>query len=115
LFTYSEVELTMNDPSAAAPRRPAPPGRRPTGPWALVGVLLAIGIVVPLLVGVYDSETPVLWGFPFFYWFQFLLIPVVSVLTFVAFRLSLRATREDRPRFGLPAEPDEPRDGGELR
>ena len=53
--------------------------------WIMVGLLLAVGIVAPLLVWVYDSETPALGGFPFFYWFQFLLIPVVSALTFVAF------------------------------
>ena len=54
------------------------------------------------------ARTPTLWGFPFFYWFQFAMIPVVSVLTFVAFRLSLSATAQDRPTFGLPAEPESP-------
>jgi CBS domain containing-hemolysin-like protein len=87
----------------------SPPRRRPTGTWAVVAVLLALGIVVPLLVGLYDSETPALFGFPFFYWFQFALIPVVSLFTFIAFRLSLRATAEDRPTFGLPPEPGEDR------
>jgi len=62
----------------------------------MVGLLLAVGIVAPLLVWVYDSETPALGGFPFFYWFQFLLIPVVSALTFVAFKLSESATARDR-------------------
>ena len=62
----------------------------------MVAGLLAIGIVVPLLVFLYDSAEPTLWGFPFFYWFQFAMIPVASLLTFVAFRLSQRATAEDR-------------------
>jgi uncharacterized membrane protein len=70
--------------------------RRTTGAWSLVAVLLAIGIVVPLLVFLYDSVTPTLWGFPFFYWFQFAMIPVVSLLTFAAFRISESATRRDR-------------------
>jgi hypothetical protein len=83
--------------------------RRPTGTWAVVAVLLAIGIVVPLLVFLYDTEKPTLWGFPFYYWFQFAMIPVVSGLTFTAFRLSLRATAQERPAFGLPPEP--PTDG----
>jgi uncharacterized membrane protein len=73
--------------------------RRTRGAWALVAVLLAIGIVVPLLVFLYDSVTPTLWGFPFFYWFQFAMIPVVSLLTFAAFRLSESATRRDRERL----------------
>jgi hypothetical protein len=79
----------------------------------VVAVLLGVGIVLPLLVPLYDAETPTLWGFPFYYWFQFALIPVVSLFTYVAFQISLRATRKDRPAFGLPAEPDA--DGGERR
>jgi bacteriorhodopsin len=75
-------------------------GTRPI--WAVVSVLLAIGIVLPLLVMTYDSQTPTLWGFPFFYWYQFLLIPVVSALTYLAFRLSLRATARERAARGLP-------------
>jgi hypothetical protein len=82
-----------------------PNARRTGGAWAVVAVLLAVGIVLPLLVGLYDSVEPRLGGFPFYYWFQFLLIPVVSLLTFIAFRLSLKATEQDRPTFGLPAEP----------
>ena len=83
----------------------ANPERRTTGLWVAVAVLLGIGIVVPLMVFLYDSMTPTLWGFPFYYWFQFAMIPVVSLLTFVAFRLSLAATRKDREKLGLPAEP----------
>lgn len=66
----------------------------------MVGALLAIGMVVPLLVPIYDQVDPTLWGFPFYYWFQFAMIPVVSVLTFVAFRLSEAATRRDREDRG---------------
>jgi hypothetical protein len=58
--------------------------------------LLAVGAIVPLLVWLYDTETPALGGFPFFYWFQFLLIPIVSGLTFLAFKLSENATARDR-------------------
>jgi uncharacterized membrane protein (DUF4010 family) len=58
----------------------------PASRWA-AAVLLAVAIVVPLLVGIYDREDPTLFGFPFFYWFQFLLIPVTSAATYVAFRL----------------------------
>jgi hypothetical protein len=82
---------------------PSPGSTR--GLWAVVGVLLAVGIVMPLLVNTYDSETPTLWGFPFFYWYQFLLIPVVSVLTFIAFKLSEAATERDRAARGLGPPP----------
>ncbi len=98
----------MSVPSTPTER---PPHGRATGAWVVVAVLLGLGIVVPLLVPLYDSETPTLWGFPFYYWFQFALIPVVSVLTYIAFRISLSATRKDRQVFGLPPEPDA--DGGD--
>jgi hypothetical protein len=80
--------------------------------WVAVALLLGIGILVPLLVGLYDREEPSLGGFPFYYWFQFAMIPVVSLMTYTAFRLSQRATEKDRTTFGLPAEPGEHRDGG---
>ena len=94
------------------PGRPRP--RRTTGMWVAVALLLGIGIVVPLLVGFYDREEPTLGGFPFYYWFQFAMIPVVSLMTYAAFKLSQRATEKDRPAFGLPAEPGHP-SGGEDR
>jgi uncharacterized membrane protein len=93
----------MSNPSAAQ--------RRTTRMWIVVAILLGIGIVVPLLVPLYAKETPKLIGFPFYYWFQFALIPVVSVLTYVSFRISLRATEKDRPAFGLPAD-ENPQDRG---
>lgn len=91
--------------------QPAASPRRTGGPWAVVGILLAVGIIVPLLVPLYDSETPTFIGFPFYYWFQFALIPVVSALTYIAFRISLRATEKDRKVYGLPAA-ENPQDRG---
>jgi membrane protein implicated in regulation of membrane protease activity len=82
--------VTDSRPSSAT----APTDTKPI--WIVVGLLLAVGIVVPLLVWLYDTETPALGGFPFFFWFQFLLIPIVSGLTYVAFRLSQTATARDR-------------------
>jgi membrane protein implicated in regulation of membrane protease activity len=84
----------------------APPTRAGGGIGIVVAVLLAIGIVLPLLVPIYDQEDPRFLGFPFYYWFQFLLIPVVSVLTYVAFRLSLRSTHREREAVGLPRDPE---------
>ena len=54
--------------------------------------------MVPLLVALYDRETPALFGFPFFYWFQFALIPVAAVLTVIAYWLSQARDRQDRTR-----------------
>ena len=88
----------MSPHSSEPAARPASSGTRPL--WAVVALLLLIGILVPLLVGFYDSEKPTLFGFPFFYWFQFLLIPVVSTLTYLAFRLSESATARERRAHG---------------
>lgn len=104
--------MSHRSPDAAASPGPGAAPRR-TGPlWTLVRVLLAVCIVGPLLVPVYAREDPTLLGFPFCYWFQFALIPVVSALTYTAFRVSLRATEKDRPAFGLPAA-DRPQDRGD--
>ena len=56
--------------------------------WTVVMVLLVPAIVLPLLVGIYTRTDPELWGFPFYYWFQFLLIPVAAVLTTCAYLLT---------------------------
>ena len=60
-------------------------------------IVLAIPIVLPLLVGTYAREEPRLAGIPFFFWYQFALIPVSAVLTFVAYRLVL-VVEKDRHR-----------------
>ena len=62
----------------------------PTASKVVLGVLLGACIVVPLLVPLYAQETPDLGGMPFYFWFQFALIPVVSVLTFICFAIVSR-------------------------
>ncbi len=42
-------------------------------------------MIIPLWVPLYDKTDPTLWGFPFFYWFQFALILMSAVLTVVAY------------------------------
>ena len=75
------------------------------GRWILVGALLAPAVVLPLWVSLYDREDPTLLGFPFFYWFQLLLIFVAVALTVPAYLISREAERQDRVRHGLPADP----------
>ena len=83
---------------------------RPASRW-VAAVLLAVAIVVPLLVGVYDREDPTLFGFPFFYWFQFLLIPFASALTYAAFRLVTPSRTTSR----TTSEKRRPPAGGDQR
>jgi hypothetical protein len=71
----------------------APPAARRTdrSRW---NYLLLIPIVVPLLTFVYNSETPRLFGIPFFYWFQMLLAPLAVLASVSAFYLARHARRE---------------------
>jgi hypothetical protein len=62
----------------------------------LIIVILLPAVIVPLWVPLYDKTNPKLWGFPFFYWFQFAMILMSAVLTVVAFALSLVADRRRR-------------------
>jgi len=71
------------------------------GLWALVLVLLAPAVVVPLLVPLYDQADPTLWGFPFYYWAQFAFILGSAVLTVCAFFVAREADRRDRARRGV--------------
>jgi Protein of unknown function (DUF3311) len=84
-----------NQSSQSSPSSPsAPAGRRSSpGLWVVVAVLLLPAIVVPLWVPLYDKTDPTLWGFPFFYWFQFAMILMSAALTLVAYLVSLAAER----------------------
>ncbi len=62
--------------------------------WTLIVVLLAPAVILPLLVPLYDTEDPTLFGFPFYYWFQLALIPVAVVLTVIAYYLAKAADRD---------------------
>jgi hypothetical protein len=68
-------------------------GRSSTGLWVAIVVILVPPVVIPLWVPLYDKTDPTLWGFPFFYWFQFALILGSAVLTIVAYALSRVADR----------------------
>ena len=69
---------------------------RSTALWVVVGVLLLLAAVPPLLVPVYARLTPSLWGFPFYYWFQFLLVIWAALMTGFAYFLAKEAFRRDR-------------------
>jgi hypothetical protein len=64
------------------PRKPLPIGR-----LVVAGVLIVAAIVVPLLVNTYSSDSPRLWGFPFFFWYQLLWVFIASGCTYVAYLL----------------------------
>jgi hypothetical protein len=71
-----------------------------------VAALLAPAVVLPLCVPFYDREGPAFLGFPFYYWFQFLLIVAAVTLTVPAYVVATGADRAERVAHGLPPEPD---------
>jgi uncharacterized BrkB/YihY/UPF0761 family membrane protein len=74
-----------------------PPRRtRNPGVYWLVGVLLTIAIVMPLLVPLYAKEEPAFAGIPFYFWYQFLWIPLAALLTTICYRIVSRQEERDR-------------------
>jgi len=49
-------------------------------------VLLALPFVGLLYPPLYSRESPELLGFPFFYWYQLLWVPVAALLTWTVYR-----------------------------
>ena len=76
-----------------------PPGK---GSLVLAGVALTTAIILPLLVWTYAKAEPTMWGIPFFFWYQFLLVLVSVALTSLAYRLVLGHERRRRAAAGLP-------------
>jgi hypothetical protein len=98
--------VTESDRTAGG-RAPLPPGIQ-----AAVAVLILAPIVALLWVGSYAKATPRLWGFPFFYWYQFLWVFLAAGCTYTAHLLLDRA-RAAQPA-GTPAavdDGDDPDDG----
>jgi hypothetical protein len=50
--------------------------------WYLLLLLPFLGLLYPPL---YATDSPELFGFPFFYWYQFAWVPVASLLTLVVY------------------------------
>jgi membrane protein implicated in regulation of membrane protease activity len=69
---------------------------RSTALWVVVGILLLLAAVPPLLVPVYARLTPTLWGFPFYFWFQFVLVIWAALMTSGAYVIGKEASRRDR-------------------
>ena len=81
------------------------PGGRASGlvfnPWNLVLLIPFIVLLTPL----YNRESPALFGMPFFYWFQFLVIPIGVLSTITVYRMTRKAPATRAP--GEPSDVDE--------
>lgn len=50
-------------------------------------LLLIAPCVIALWAGLYNTQAPSLFGMPFFYWFQLLLIPASALCIYAADRI----------------------------
>jgi hypothetical protein len=60
------------------------PPDRPLNPLSWLLFLPFIGL---LWVPFYNFADPKIFGFPFFYWYQFLWVPVTSILMYLVYRV----------------------------
>jgi hypothetical protein len=51
--------------------------------WYVLLVLPFLGLLYPPLYAQHDPE---LFGFPFFYWYELLWVPVTAALTFIVYK-----------------------------
>jgi membrane protein implicated in regulation of membrane protease activity len=86
-------------------------GVPPTNKALLVvaAVLLAIPVIALLWVSSYARETPRLWGFPFFFWYQFLWVFICAGCTYAAHRLVLAARKPGAGTTGASSRDGEVR------
>ena len=84
------------------------PPRLSPGTTVMVAGLLAIPLVALAAVPLYSRTTPVLWGFPFFYWYQLLWVLITPVLTYTAYKL-IKRQRAGRAADGLELHAGESR------
>lgn len=90
----------MSDPTPASSEPPTDGPEHPqrTLAYVVAGVLLLAPFVALLWVSSYAKVEPRLWGFPFFYWYQFMWVLIASAFTFIAYRI-VRATERPRARL----------------
>ena len=80
--------------------QPAPSGKSPAR-WGVVTVLLTVAIGGTLWVPLYARSLPKLGDLPFFYWYQFIWVPISAVLCWICYLLlKTRPARRTGPRHG---------------
>ena len=49
-------------------------------------VLLLLPFIALLWVPFYNDELPALFGFPFFYWYQFMWVPLTALIIWIVYK-----------------------------
>jgi hypothetical protein len=81
------MSLGKDTPRSGTPDVPVTDKRK----IVAAGVLLLIPVVALLWVSSYAREDPKLFGFPFFFWYQFVWVFLCSAMTWAAYKLTLSA------------------------
>ena len=90
------------------------PARTHTGTWIVIAIVLAAALIGTLWVPFYNHLTPTLWGFPFFYWYQLLWVPIVAILSAIAYLLTRWAQRSSTAVGGAAGAPAPDKSPGEA-
>jgi hypothetical protein len=88
--------MSLGDETSREPAHDRGAPSTDTGKMVAAGVLLAIPLIALMWVPSYAKEDPKLFGFPFFFWYQFLWVFICSAMTWTAYKLTLAARRGDR-------------------
>ena len=83
----------------------APPRKNPAR-WGTVTVLLLVALGGALWVPIYAHSDPKLGSFPFFYWYQLVLVPVVAVVCWICYLLVSPTAPPPPARHGLRRDAD---------
>ncbi|MGH3910140.1 MAG: DUF3311 domain-containing protein [Pseudonocardiaceae bacterium] len=73
--------------SSTAPRKGSLPHAHPALRWSNWNLLLLLPLLV-LVTSLYNSDEPRLFGFPYFYWMQFLFIPLGVLCVGLVYRMT---------------------------
>ena len=94
------------------PDRPEPayrgeddPRWRVTPTKIVVTIILVAAIVLPLLTWTYSRDSPRLFGFPFFYWYQFLWVFLAAGACYLCYVLLRREARAYQAGHGTTLTP----------
>ena len=88
-----------------------PPAKKPVHrPAAVtaVAVMLSVTIMGSLWVPLFARSQPEFAGFPFFYWYQLILVPVTSVLLWICYLLLRPKRRRSAPGRGTSPQGTRP-------
>jgi hypothetical protein len=91
-------EQSSTSPQQSRGQQVRPP-HRPPAVVVAVAVLVAAPVVALMWVSSYARATPMLWGIPFFYWYQFLWVFLAAGCTGLAYVVVTKTSPRRRARL----------------